>query len=265
VGYVAYSLVDVIDAWLGRISQSASSRMDEMLVPLVSTSVRATTAILASVQIMTIISDKPITSVIAGLGIGGLAIGLAAQDTIKNVFGSVMIFGDRPFELGDEIIVDAFRGNVEQVGMRSTRFRTGDGHLITIPNGELASKTIVNVSRRKGLIRNMNLPLSYDLPPEKAERAVALVKEILAGRAELDPHTPPQVFLSDLTATSMTLLVTYRFLPPDWWRFVAFNESVNLEILRRFQAEEIRLAYPAQTIYLRTDDVTRAAPIADPK
>jgi len=254
VGYVAYSMVDVVDTWLRRISQSASSRMDEMLVPLVRTSLRATIVILVIVQIMTIVSDKPVTSVIAGLGIGGLAIGLAAQDTIKNVFGSVMIFGDRPFELGDEIIVDAFRGNVEMVGIRSTRFRTGDGHLITIPNGELANKTIVNVSRRQALTRNLNLPLSYEMPPEKAERAVAIVKEILAGRPELNTQSPPQVFLSELTATSMTLLVNYLVSPPDWWRFVAFNEFVNLEILRRFRAEEIRLAYPTQTIHLRSDE-----------
>ncbi len=256
VGYVAYTMVEVVDTWLQRISQSASSQMDEMLVPLVRTSLRATIVILVIVQIMTIVSERPLTSVIAGLGIGGLAIGLAAQDTIKNVFGSVMIFGDRPFELGDEIIVDAFRGNIEKVGMRSTRFRTGDGYLITIPNGELANKTIVNVSRRQSLVRNLNLPLSYEMPPEKAQRAVAIVKEILAGRPELDPQSPPHVFLSDLAATSMTLLVNYLVSPPDWWRFVAFNESVNLEILRRFRAEGIHLAYPAQTIYLRSDDAT---------
>lgn len=254
VGYVIYALVDVVDAWLDQIARSNTSRMDEMLSPLVRTSLRATIVIMVFVQMITIVSEKPVASVIAGLGVGGLAIGLAAQDTIKNVFGSLMIFGDRPFELGDEIIVDAFRGNVERVGLRSTRFRTGDGYLVTMPNGELASKTIVNVSRRPTLTRNLNLPLSYDLPPEKAERAVAIVKEILRGRQEIPPLSPAQVFLSELTNTSMTLAISYQVSPPDWWTFVAFNESVNLEILRRFRAEDIYLAYPTQTVHLRSDE-----------
>lgn len=254
VGYVIYALVDVVDAWLDQIARSNTSRMDEMLSPLVRTSLRATIVIMVFVQMITIVSEKPVASVIAGLGVGGLAIGLAAQDTIKNVFGSLMIFGDRPFELGDEIIVDAFRGNVERVGLRSTRFRTGDGYLVTMPNGELASKTIVNVSRRPTLTRNLNLPLSYDLPPEKAERAVAIVKEILRGRQEIPPLSPAQVFLSELTNTSMTLAISYQVSPPNWWSFVAFNESVNLEILRRFRAEDIHLAYPTQTVHLRTHE-----------
>lgn len=253
-GYVVYALVDVVDAWLDRIARSNASRMDAMLAPLVRGSLRATIVIMVVVQMTTIVSEKPVTSVLAGLGVGGLAIGLAAQDTIKNLFGSMMIFGDRPFELGDEIIVDTFRGNVERVGLRSTRFRTGDGYLITIPNGELASKTIVNVSRRPTLARTLNLPLSYEVSPDKAERAVAIVKEILQGRPELAPSSPPQVFVSDLTSTSMTLMINYQVSPPDWWKFVAFNESVNLEILRRFRAEEIRLAFPTQTVHLRSDE-----------
>lgn len=262
IGYVIYALVDVVDAWLDQIAHSTTSRMDEMLAPLIRTSLRATIVIMVIVQMTTIISEKPLTSVIAGLGVGGLAIGLAAQDTIKNVFGSLMIFGDRPFELGDEIIVDTFRGNVERVGLRSTRFRTGDGYLVTMPNGELANKTIVNVSRRPGLSRNLNLPLSYDLPPEKAERAAAIVKEILHDRKELSLLSPPQVFLSDLTNTAMTLAISYQVSPPDWWRFVAFNESVNLEILRRFRAEDIQLAYPTQTVHLRSDEPPGEAPVA---
>ena len=91
-----------------------------------------------------------------------------------------MIFSDRPFELGDEIKVDAIGGTVESVGFRSTRLRTNEGFLVAISNGELASKTIVNVSKRPSLLRQFTLPLSYDLPPEKLERAAQIVAELLA-------------------------------------------------------------------------------------
>ncbi len=259
VGYVAYSLVDVVDEWLQGISRRSASKLDDMLVPLVRTSLRATICIMVLVQVMTIVSDKPVTSVIAGLGVGGLAIGLAAQDTIKNVFGSMMIFSDRPFELGDEIIVDTFRGNVERVGLRSTRFRNGDGHVVTIPNGELANKTIVNVSRRPGLTRNLNLALSFDMPLDKVHRAVAVVQDILRERRELNTQSPPQVFINEMSATSLNLLVNYMVSPPDWWRFVAFNQWVNLEILRRFRAEDIALATSTQVVQLRQEGSAGAA------
>ncbi len=243
VGYMAYALVDVADQWLRRLSAGRSSKLDEMLVPIVTTSLRVTVAVLVLVQVATILSDKPVTSVIAGLGVGGLAIGLAAQDTIKNFFGSLMIFSDRPFELGEEIKVGDVGGTVEAVGFRSTRFRTADGYLVTMPNGDLASKTIINISKRSKLGRQFNLALAADLPPERIERAIAIVREILDQHEGFQPSDPPRVFLADITPQSVNLSVAYWYAPAnDWWRFVAFNEHVNLEILRRLAGEGIALA-----------------------
>jgi MscS family membrane protein len=251
IGLVLYRLVDVVDAWVFRINEKNPSRLDDMLTTLLRASLRAAIFVLVIVQIVTLWSDKPAASVIAGLGVGGLAIGLAAQDSIKNLFGSLMIFSDRPFELGDEIIVDAFRGSVEQVGLRSTRIRTADGYLITMPNSDLATKSVVNVSKRRSIVRNLNLPLSYELSPERVERAAAIVKEILADRKELPPLAPANVWITDLTPTAITLNVSYQFMPPVASSSLEFNQQVNLEILRRFRAENIRLAYPTQTIDLR--------------
>jgi MscS family membrane protein len=253
VGYCGYCLVDAVEEWLLKLSGGNVSRLDVMLAPLVTTSLRLTVVVLALMQVATILSGKPVTAVIAGLGVGGLAIGLAAQDTIKNFFGSLMIFSDRPFELGDEIKIDATGGSVESVGFRSTRFRTADGFLVTIPNGELASKTIVNISKRRSLNRQFNLALSYELSPDKVERALAIVKEILHDHEGSDSNSPPRVFLSDFAPSALNLSVAYWYAPTDWWRFVAFNERVNFEILRRFAAEDITLAFPTQTIRLKTD------------
>jgi MscS family membrane protein len=262
VGYVCYCLVAVIDHWLRSLSSVAASQLDQMLVPLVSACLRLTVVALVVVQISTYY--KPMTSLIAGLGVGGLAIGLAAQDTIKNFFGSLMIFSDRPFELGEEIRVDTIGGVVESVGFRSTRLRTAEGFLVTISNGELASKTIVNLSKRPSLFRQFTLPLSYDLAPEKLTRASEIVVELLRNHEGSRAANPPRVFVADFTPSAINLAISYWYFPADWWRFMAFNQRTNLEILRRFAAEEIRLAYPTQAIRLTQEATAQAVAESEP-
>jgi len=248
IGYTAYCLVDVVEVWLNQVSERAASKLGDMLSPLVSKSLRATVVILVLVQIATILSNKPATSIIAGLGVGGLAVGLAAQDTIKNFFGSIMIFSDRPFELGDAITVDGRDGSVESVGLRSTRLRTPEGHLLTIPNGDLANKPIINVSRRPNLLRKMNLVVAADLPAEKLASALAIVKEILHDHEGMREPLVPRIFLSEIAGGGMSLSVNYWYHPPDWWKFMEFNERVNFEILRRFSAEGITLVTPPKPV-----------------
>ena len=253
IGYGAYCLVDVIAVWLRGLSEKTASKLDDMLVPLVCKSLRGTIIILVLVQIATELSDKPVTSLIAGLGVGGLAIGFAAQDSIKNIFGSVMIFGDRPFELGDRIVVDGHDGPVETVGFRSTRIRTLDGHLVTIPNGELANKTIQNIGKRPHIRRIMNVTITYDTPPDKVDQAVEIIKEILEDHEGMRPDLPPRVFFNDFNDVSLNIFVIYWYHPPDYWSFCAFNERVNSQLLRRYNEEGIEFAFPTQTLFLAAD------------
>lgn len=253
VGYLAFHLVDVIDFGLGRLAAKTRSRMDDMLVPMVRKSLRITIVILVLVQIAQTLSDKPLTSIIAGVGVGGLAVALAAQETLKNFFGSLVIFADKPFELGDRIVVDGFDGPVEEVGFRSTRIRTLEGHLVTIPNGELANKTIQNIGKRPYIRRVANITITYDTPPEKVQRAVEIIKEILKDHEGMHPDLPPRVFFNEFNDASLNILVIYWYHPPDYWAFQQFNERVNMEILRRFNAEGIEFAFPTQTLYLAGD------------
>ena len=141
IGYGIYGLVDVVDFWLRRWAEKTQSKVDDMLVPLVGKSVRITVLLLVVLDVVQTISTRPVASIIAGLGVGGLAIALAGQDTIKNFFGSLVIVADRPFEIGDRIIVDGHDGPVVNVGFRSTRIQTLDGHLVTVPNSEMVNKT----------------------------------------------------------------------------------------------------------------------------
>jgi MscS family membrane protein len=246
VGFVVYQLIDVVDHWLTLISSRTASRLDDMLVPLVRKSLRGTIVVLVLVQIATDIAGEQVTSIIAGLGVGGLAVGLAAQDTVKNFFGSMMIFGDRPFELGDEIALGNIGGlniggTVESVGFRSTRFRNSEGHLVTIPNGDLANKTITNISRQSSLLRKFTVALKQDTPPDKVQRAIELIKQALADHEGMKPNKPARVFLQEITPQGLVISIQYWYHPADNMRFSAFSERINLEILRRLAGEEIAL------------------------
>ncbi len=250
VAYMLYSLVDVIDEWMRVFSEKTESKLDDMLRPLVRTSLRTTIVVLGLVQVATILSDKPMTSIVAGLGVGGLAIGLASQDMVKNFFGSLMIFSDHPFEMGDSIDAGGHYGTVEVVGFRSTRIRTPDGHVVTIPNGALANMSIKNVSGRPYLKRNFGLGLTYDTSPEKVQRAIDIVKEILDGHEGFNEDNPPRANFTDFTDSTLNIQVVYWHFPADWGAFRALNDRVNMEILTRFNAEGIEFAFPSQTIYM---------------
>lgn len=253
--YVIYQLVELADFWMRKLASKTATTLDDMMVPMVRKTLRVVTVILGGVQIAQQLSDKPITSILAGLGVGGLAVALAAQDTIKNFFGSLVIFADHPFQLGDRITVDSEDGTVEEVGMRSTRIRTLDGHLVTIPNGELANKTIRNITKRPYIKRVANFTVTYDTPPEKVERAMGIIKEELSRKNEyLHPDMPPRVYFNEFNAASLNILVIYWFVPAsDYWAFMEFDQAFNLAVLRRFNEECIEFAFPTQTLYLAGD------------
>ena len=251
--WVFYCLVGVIDAWLGAVTSQTKSRLNDMLIPLVRKTLRVTVIVLGVAQVIQALSDRPLTSIVASLGIGGLAVALAAQETVKNFFGSLVLLSDKPFELGDRIIVDQVDGIVETLGFRSTRIRTLDGHLVTFPNGELANKVITNISRRPYIRRVLNLTITYDTPPANVERAVKIIKEILDNHEGMDPERPPRVVFNDFNPASLNILVIYWYRPADYWAFQAFNERINLEILRRFNEAGIDFAFPTQTLFLAGD------------
>ena len=251
--YVLYCLVDVVSDALMRAAEKTPSKLDDMLAPMVRSSLRVTVVVLGLVQVATVLSDKPLTSIVAGLGVGGLAVALAAQETIKNFFGSVTVLTDKPFELGDRVVVDKFDGVVEHVGFRSTRLRTLDGALVTMPNGVLAGLGIMNLGKRPYLRRVMAIGITYDTPPAKVERAVEIIRGILSNHQNVDPQMPPRVYFKDFGASALDIMAIYWFCSTDYWEYMEFSQQVNLEILRQFAKEGIKIAFPSQTVYLAGD------------
>jgi MscS family membrane protein len=215
-----------------------------------------------------------LATLVAGAGVTGLAIALAAQDTLKNVFGGLLLAMDRPFEVGQRVRIKGYEGYIKQVGLRSIRLRTLKGNEIIIPNDEVARIEIENIGRRPYIRRDLNITITYDTPLEKIDRAVEILREILAvpkkpsseaiaadevnvphpNEAINQPDYPPLVYFNNLNADSLNLLVVYWFHPPEQWQGVAFDHLINRQIMQRFNAEGIEFAFPSQTMYLAGDN-----------
>ncbi len=253
--YALYRLVDVVEYYLLRLTSKTKTKLDDMLVPVVRKSLRVTIAIIAALWIADGILGAEIRAILLSAGVGGIAIALAAKDTIANFFGSVTIFTDRPFQIDDLVEIDGNLGAVEEVGFRSTRVRTLEGHLVTVPNSVITNSIVKNIGRRPFIRRTSNITITYDSGFAKTERAVELIKEVLANVPEVntDPKKPPRVYFSDFNDWSLNIYMSYWVKPADYWLYHEVNERVNLEIMKRFKAEKIEFAFPTQTLYVKKD------------
>ncbi len=253
-GLLAWRLIDVPHAWMLKSARETDKKMSQMLVPVVQRSLQILVVILIILQIVQVISDKEITSILAGLGIGGLAFALAAQDSLKNVFGSILIFLDKPFQVGERIVYDGHDGVVEEVGLRSTRIRLLTGHLVVAPNSDVSNKAIVNIGRRPHIRRLTNITITYNTPPEKIQRALDIIRQLLDNHEGMDPEFPPRAYFNEFNAASLNILVIYWYHPPAYWDYLAFSEKFNLELVKRYNEEGIEFAFPTQTLYLASDN-----------
>ncbi len=252
--YALYRLVDVVEYYLNKIVRKTETTLDDMLVPVVRKSLRITIAIIAGLFIAeSVVGADKITSLIMGAGVGGIAIALAAKDTIANFFGSITIFADRPFQVNELIKIGDHYGAVEEVGFRSTRIRTLEGHLVTIPNNTIANSPLENVGRRPFIRRTSNITITYDSGSGKTKKAVEIIKEVLKEVPEVnaDPDHPPRVYFSDFNDWSLNIYMSYWVKPAEFWVYREVNERVNFEIMKRFEAEKIEFAFPTQTLYVK--------------
>jgi len=253
--YALYRLVDVIEFYLNRLVGKTETKLDDMLVPVVRKAMRVTIAIVAALLISENILGANVKSLLLSAGVGGIAIALAAKETIANFFGSITIFADRPFQMGELIKIEGHFGPVEEVGFRSTRVRTLDGHLITVPNSVIANSIVENVGQRPFIRRKSNITITYDSGHTKAKRAVEIIKEILANVPEVntDPEKLPRVYFSDFNDCSLNIYMSYWVKPADYWLYHEVNQQVNLEMMKRFEAEGIEFAFPTQTLYVKKE------------
>ena len=251
--WTAFRLVDLIVFWWGeRLRRSGQEDAIVLLKPA-RKAIRVTIVILAVLFWLDNIGLK-VTSLLTGLGVGGLAIALAAQDTLKNLLGSIMILLDKPYKVGQRIVAKGHDGVVEEIGLRSTRIRLLTGHQTTIPNDEMARIDIENIGQRPHIRRLANIGITYDTPPEKIEKGVDIILKILDKHEGMNPKFPPRVHFNEYNPYSLNIRVDYWYHPADFWRYMKFSQWVNLEIAREFRKEGIKFAFPTSTTYLSQEE-----------
>ncbi|MDG1238413.1 MAG: mechanosensitive ion channel family protein [Flavobacteriales bacterium] len=238
----------IIDAVISEVvlpfSEKSETSFDNHLIPVIQKAVRAIVWSLGIVIGLDNIGFD-ITAMIAGLGIGGLALALAAQDSVKNIFAGIMIFLDKPFKIKDRIKIDGHDGVVEEVGLRSTRIRTLEGRIVTIPNCTFTDNSVINVTSQPALKVRINLGLTYDTTEEDMQKAIDILKDIVKNQdAITDDYAAGFNGFGDF---SLNILFMYYVRPESHW--LNTQTLVNKEVLKRFNEQGLEFAFPTQTIF----------------
>ncbi len=243
-------LVDGLAEYLKPKVAKTRTSLDDAILPAMRTAAKIFVLIVGILGILANL-DYPIGSILAGLGVGGLAVALAAQQTLSNWFGAFMIFSDRPFTAGDRVVVGDVDGFIEQVGLRSTRIRTLEGTQVSIPNSTIANTEINNISRMPARKSNGTIGLTYETTADKMEEALGIIRDIL--RTNNSVREDFIVHFEDFADYSLNIRVIYWVLTVNYAEFLSIKEKVNLEIMRRFADAGIEMAFPTQTLYVKSE------------
>ena len=252
VAWATMRLVDIVFSWWRERLIKGGQEAASVLLQPVRTLAKIVIVIFFSLLWLDNIGFD-VSTLLAGLGVGGLAVALAAQDTLKNFIASIMILLDKPYKVGQRIVVKGHDGVVEEIGLRSTKMRLLTGHLTTIPNDQMASTDVENIGRRPHIRRLTNITITYDTPPEKVEKAVSIVLGILDNHEGMDPEFPPRAYFNEFNPASLNLLVIYWYHPADYWGFMEHSQKVNIQIMKAFENEGIKFAFPTTRTYLTQD------------
>lgn len=185
-----------------------------------------------------------LTTLLAGAGVGGLAIALAAQDTLKDLFGSIMILFDKPYRIGERIKCFGYDGFVEEIGLRSTKIRLLGGSLAILPNERVAHADIENVSRRNYFQKNISLKVDQGISFEDLKKILSITKEVFANHEGMLPDKPPRVFLNEIEFGQNNILILMWYSPADIWAFFETVEDLNLRLMKGLSQAGLSLATP---------------------
>ena len=254
----AFRIVDIFDALWTNKALKTENKFDDLLVPMLRKSLKVFVVVIGIVFAADNLNID-VTSLLAGLGLGGLAFALAAKDLLGNFFGSVTVLLDRPFSIGDWVIIGDIEGTVEQVGFRSTRVRTFYNSLVTMPNSILTTTKIDNMGARRYRRMKHMLSVTYDTAPENIEAFCEGIRQLI----QMHPYMRKdfyQVYFNEYGAASLNILVYVFWETPDWSTELRERHRFLLDILRLARQLNVEFAFPTQTLYLkRSDGETRPA------
>lgn len=195
-----------------------------------------------------------VSGFLASLGLVGMAFALAAKDTAANLFGSLVIFTDKPFKVGDWIKTPQVEGTIETIGIRSTKVRTFAQAQVTVPNAVLANSAILNWSRMGKRRIKMNVGLTYDTSGEVVENIVKDIKTMLENHPDIDQDTL-HIYFSDFAASSLNVFCYYFTKTTNWGEFMRVREDTYLKIMKIVEKNGSSFAFPTQTLHIQNDNI----------
>lgn len=250
ITYMVLKFIDLLmNYWRQRAAAKEDDAFNKQLFPIIRKSLKFFVVAVAALVTLDNL-EVNITAAIASLSIGGLAVGLAAQDTLANLFGGISIFLDKPFRIGDRVQLDGVDGPVESIGLRSTRVRNLDGHLISIPNKTMGNATITNISARPNIRTVMNIGVTYDTPAAKVKRALKIIEEIYKNHPKSSNCV---ISFNKFESSSLNILVVHWYDSTNFMEYLTGIQDMNLALKERFDAEGISFAFPTQTLYVKQD------------
>ncbi|MEO1512000.1 MAG: mechanosensitive ion channel family protein, partial [Planctomycetota bacterium] len=259
----SYRVVDFLGEFLAARARQTETKLDDLLIPLLRKTLKVVVTAFGLIYVAAAL-DIEILPLLTGLGIGGLALGLAAKDSIENFFGSVAVILDSPFEVGDWVVVGDTEGTVENIGLRSTRVRTFYNSLVSVPNATLVRATVDNYGRRRYRRFKTMLNITYDTPPAKIEAFCEGIREII----RLHPYTRKDsyhVWLNRFGAHSLDILVYMFHETPDWATELRERQRFMLDVIRLADRLGVEFAFPTQRVELTNiDEAAPGSPLGKP-
>ena len=246
--YFAFKIIDIIALFIHKKVKKTGSTIDDQLAPMIIKSLRI---VVATIGILSILNNfgYNITSLVAGLGLGGLAFALAAQTTLTNLFGSVTIFSDKPFHIGDWVQVGEINGVVEEVAFRTTRIRRFDQALVSVPNSMFVNTEVINYSAMKKRKIEFYLGITYGTSIDKIKLVVEGIRDIIKNDEKFD-HSLYAVRFTDFGSSSLNIYVYCYTTVTDFVKFQEVKEELNLKIMRLLEDLDVKMAFPSQIVYL---------------
>ena len=244
---VSLSAARVVDIAVAKAKGNKGDAAKKAAMSFLSGSVKVAIWLIGGLLILSNLGIN-ITSLIAGLGIGGVAIAFALQNILGDLFSSFAIYFDKPFEIGDMIVVGEYRGTVEKIGIKSTRIRSLQGEEIVIANQDLTSARIQNFRKLKERRVTFSFGAVYETPLEKVERIPEMVENIFSTLKEARFE---RVHFKTLGASSLDFEVVYFVTTDNYKKYMDIQQSINVALMHTFKKEGIEFAYPTQTLYVK--------------
>ena len=248
---VCFKLIDIVDKKV--MDKIKSEESNSPLLRFVPIMMKLLKVILAFIAITGILQSQgySVSSILAGFGIGGLAVGMAAKETIANIFGSVSILSDRVYRIGDYVKINGVEGYVEDVNIRSTKVRDLDNFLITIPNNVAANALITNVSNAKKRLLRLNFGVVYSTDNESLSKAQEILKEVATKHKDI--HNDFTVAIHDLADSSINIRFMGYVKSGSYFKFLKVRGEFLQEVIKEYRQANISFAFPSRSIYIENE------------